>query len=191
MIRAIIFDCFGVLTTDTWRAFIDSLPPEADAEAARELNRAYDAGIISHEEFLSGVEEATGRRPQEVEKMLDNEVVKNTPLLDYIRELKKHYAIGMVSNIATNWVRDKFLNPEEQGLFDEMIFSYEVGMTKPDPRIFMLACERLRVGPHEAIMIDDIDRYIAAAKAEGLKGVVYNNLDQTKTEIELLLNTNK
>lgn len=190
MIKAIIFDCFGVLTTDTWHAFIDSLPPEADVEAARELNRAYDAGLISREVFLENVEYVTGSRPQEVEKLLSSEVTKNTALLAYIRDLRPNYAIGMISNIATNWVRDSFLTPEEQALFDQMIFSYEVGMTKPDPRIYMLICERLRIGPHEAIMVDDIDRYVMAAKAEGLKGVVYKDFSQAKTEIDLLLNTN-
>lgn len=190
MIKAIIFDCFGVLTTDTWHVFLDSLPPGANVEAARELNRAYDAGFIGRETFLENVEAVTGHRPQEIEKLLSSEVVKNAPLLGYIRELKQRYAIGMISNIASNWIRDAFLTDEEQALFDEMIFSYEVGMTKPDPRIYMLICERLRIGPHEAIMVDDIDRYVAAAKAEGLKGVVYKDFGQAKAEIDLLLNAN-
>lgn len=187
MIKAIIFDCFGVLTTDTWRAFLDTLPPTADVDRARELNRAVDAGVISHEEFLDGVEECTGFRPPEVEKLMGGEVAKNIALLDYIRTLRPQYAIGLVSNISSNWIRDSFLTIEEQGLFDEMIMSHEVGMTKPDPRIFMLACERLRVAPHEAVLIDDIDRYVAAAQAEGLKGVVYEDFVQMKQELGALL----
>lgn len=188
MIKAIIFDCFGVLTTDTWRAFVDSLSPEADVNRARKLNRQLDAGLISREEFVAQVHEATGKYPTAVEKMLQSEIAKNTALLDYIRELKNDYAIGMVSNIASNWIRDSFLTAEEQELFDEMIFSFEVGMTKPDPRIFMLACERLRVGTHEAVMIDDIESYVEAAKGEGMHGVVYHDLAQLKRDLEPLLN---
>lgn len=191
MIKAIIFDCFGVLTTDTWRAFLDTLPSTANIERARELNRAVDAGMISHDEFLEGVEDATGFRPPEVEKMLGGEVAKNVALLEHIRTLKSQYGIGMISNISSNWIRDSFLTPEEQELFDEMILSHEVGMTKPDPRIFMLACERLRVGPHEAVMVDDIDRYIAAAESEGLKGIVYRDFTQFKQQLDRLLNPQK
>jgi HAD superfamily hydrolase (TIGR01509 family) len=187
MIKALIFDCFGVLTTDSWRAFLDGLPPEADRQRARELNHQYDAGLISREEFLGQVEEATGGRPVEVERLLDNEVVKNKQLLDYIRRLKKDHKIGLLSNIATNWIRDQFLEEAEQELFDEMILSFEVGMTKPDPRIFMLACERLRVGTHEAVLIDDIESYCEAARQEGLKAVVYRDFDQLKAELEPLL----
>lgn len=190
MIRAIIFDCFGVLTTDTWRAFLDTLPESANIDEARSLNHALDAGIISHEEFVDGVELATGFRPPEIEKMMGGEVAKNIALLDYIRQLKPHYAIGLISNISSNWIRDSFLNEQEQLLFDQMILSYEVGMTKPDPRIFMLACERLRVGPHEAVMVDDIEQYIAAAEAEGLHGVVYKDFVQLKDDLTALLDAN-
>jgi HAD superfamily hydrolase (TIGR01509 family) len=189
VIKAIIFDCFGVLTTDTWRAFIDTLPDTADVARARDLNRAVDAGVITHDEFLAGVEEATGFRPPQIEKMLGGEVAKNIALLDYIRTLKPQYGIGMISNISSNWIRDSFLTPEEQELFDEMIMSHEVGMTKPDPRIFMLACERLRVGPHEAVMIDDIDRYVSAAQAEGLRGIVYTDFVEFKQQLEPLLDS--
>lgn len=188
MIKAIIFDCFGVLTTDTWRAFVDSLPETADILRARELNQQYDAGMLTKEEFLEQVQEATGHKPAQVEEMLDNEVTKNTPLLDYIRELRaKGFVIGLLSNIATPWITDAFLAPDEQELFDEMVFSFQVGITKPDPRIFMLTCERLRVGPHEAVLVDDIERHCTAAKGEGMQAIVYQDLRQLKSELEPIL----
>lgn len=183
-----MFDNFGVLTTDTWRAFVDSLPKGVDIEKARELNRAYDAGVLSRDEFLDGIKEVTGRQPQEVESLLQEEIAKNLPLLTYIGELKQRgLKIGLLSNIATNWIRETFLTSAEQQLFDEMIFSYEVGMTKPDPRIFELTCKRLGVEPAEAILVDDIDRYCAAAQEAGMQAVTYQNLQQTKQELEDLL----
>jgi HAD superfamily hydrolase (TIGR01509 family) len=186
MVKAIIFDCFGVLTTDVWRAFLDSLPPSADVQRARDLCHAANAGMIGQDEYLQGVEEATGFRPPEIEKTFRGEVVKNTPLLRYIRELKRDYAIGLLSNASSNWIRQEFLTEEEQELFDVTILSYEVGMIKPDPRIFMLACERLRIGPHEAVIVDDVESYVAAAEGEGLMGVVYRDLDDFKQNIALL-----
>lgn len=187
MVKAIIFDCFGVLTTDTWRAFLDSLPETIDREPARQLNKAYDAGMIDKETFLEQVKEVTGRVPKQIESMLATEVVKNTALLAYIKELKADYQIGLLSNVATPWITDSFLTPEEQALFDAMVFSFEVGMTKPDPRIFLLACERLRVAPKEAVLVDDIDRYCEAAKDEGLQAVVYHDLTQLKQDLNGIL----
>ncbi|MDB5185652.1 MAG: HAD-superfamily hydrolase, subfamily variant 3 [Candidatus Saccharibacteria bacterium] len=188
MIKSIIFDCFGVLTTDTWRAFLDSLPADADFDRARELNRQRDAGLITTDDFLEQIEQLTGRRPQAVELQVTSDVIKNTALLNYIRELKKSgYKIGMISNIATNWVREKFLTPEEQALFDDMVFSYEIGTTKPDPHIFEVAYERLGVSPDHAVFIDDVDTYCEAARSLGMQAIVYHDFTQMKQELERVL----
>src|SRR5947209_16125494 len=98
MTRAIIFDCFGVLTTDLWKEFVRSLP-EDEREPARELNRAYDRGMLARTDFLREIKQVTGRQPHEVEKLLDDEIYKNTELLDYVRELKKDYKVGLLSNV--------------------------------------------------------------------------------------------
>jgi len=62
MIRAIIFDCFGVLTVDVWPEFVASLPLEQQAEASA-LNRVYDAGHLSRGEFGRAMQALTGKRP--------------------------------------------------------------------------------------------------------------------------------
>src|SRR5437868_15071308 len=129
MIKAIIFDCFGVLTTDSWQEFVGTLPLPKRQEA-RILNHAYGSAVLSKPEFLKAIVELTGRQPQDIDSMLDNEMYKNKELLDYIGQLKPKYKIGLLSNVASNWIRDRFLTPEEQALFDEFILSYEVGLTK-------------------------------------------------------------
>lgn len=186
MIRAIIFDCFGVLTADKWREFTATLQDE-QREQAHELNRAYGGGFISKSEFLKAVEGLTGRIPQDIDDMLDNETAKNTELLAYIAELKPNYKIGLLSNIASNWIRDHFLSQEEQNLFDDFVFSYEVRMTKPDRRMFNLAAERLGVRPEECILIDDVERYCEAAKELGMYFVQYQDFAQAKSGIEKIL----
>lgn len=188
MIKAIIFDCFGVLTTDSWLAFIDSMPEGTDVESVREVHRTYTAGFISKKECADRIKELSGRSFIEAEDQVEGEVVKNSALLGYIKELKKTYKIGLLSNIATPWITDTFLTEEEQRLFDEMVFSYEVGMTKPDPRIFLLACERLGVSPREAVLVDDIERYCEAARQQGLEAIVYDNLHQLKRDLSAILN---
>ena len=188
MIRAIIFDCFGVLTTDTWRAFIDSLPENTDIESVREVHRSYDAGLISKSDSAEQIKEITGRTFTELEDAVGQEVVKNNALLDHIRDLREEgYKIGLLSNVASPWITDYFLTQKEQALFDEIVFSYQVGMTKPDPRIYKLICERLGVGTNEAVMVDDIDRYCTAAQAEGMQAIVYKDFAQFKRELVAIL----
>ena len=188
MIKAIIFDCFGVLTTDQWRAFVDSLPPDIDTAKARELNRQYDAGLLTAHEFIDQVAALTDQSPEKVAALLDNEANKNAMLLGYIGQLRNHgYRIGMISNVGTDWITKTFLTAEEQALFDDMIFSYEVGMTKPDPRIFHMACERLAVPPEEAVFVDDIASYCTSAEQEGLQTIVYEDFRQFKSALLQIL----
>ncbi len=190
MIKAIIFDCFGVLTTDVWLAFCENLPPTADVQRARELNRAFDAGILTHDEFFDQVEEATGKRPPDIDQMTNRELIKNEELIAYIRELHGTYKLGILSNISTNWITREFLTPDEQTLFDEIILSYEVRLLKPDYRIYELACERLGVELHEAVMIDDRADFADAARQARMHGVTYTDVASLKADLTALLNTN-
>jgi putative hydrolase of the HAD superfamily len=189
-VKAIIFDCFGVLTTDIWLAFCDQLPTGADLAQASALNKAYDSGIISFDEFRQGVKEATGQFPPDLDTLHMSDMIKNEAWLDLIRTLKPDFKIGLMSNISSDWITREFLTQKEALLFDTMVLSYEVGMIKPDPRMYVLACERLRVAPHEALMVDDREAYVVGAREAGMSGIVYENMRSFTQQLNELLNTN-
>ena len=74
----------------------------------------------------------------------------NHELVDYIRTLRPKYKVGLLSN-AWNDLRQVMQERFDfDGLFDDLVISAEVGLAKPDPRIFHLAVERLGVQPAEA-----------------------------------------
>lgn len=181
MLRAIIFDCFGVLTADTWQEFVTSLPLHQQTEASA-LNRVYDAGHLSRAEFGRAMQELTGKQPRYVEDLLGDGLLKNTELLAFIKELKQSYKIALLSNIGTNWVLEHFLTPEEQALFDVFVFSFEAGLAKPDGRIYRLASERLGEPPEACVMIDDVERNCQGAEDIGMESIVYQNLTQMRAE---------
>lgn len=187
MIKAIIFDCFGVLTTDTWKEFCTSIESPTILNQARQLNHAYDSGKISLSEFLSKVEELTGSKPLLVESLPTGSALKNLELLKYISTLRNKYKIGLLSNIASNWINDSFLTDSEQQLFDQMIFSYQTGLIKPDKRIFELMCNKIGVKLSEAVMIDDIENYCSSAISYGMEAIVYKNFNQMRKDLELIL----
>ncbi len=190
MIKALIFDCFGVLTVDLWKEFVLSLPQETQ-EPARELNRALDRGQLTLHEFSAEINSLTGREPARVEETIavGQNSDKNQALLRYIRGVHGTYKIGLLSNISTNWIRDSFLSPDETALFDAFILSYEVGMTKPDPNVYILAAERLSVRPEECIFIDDGEGNCQGARNVGMQSVLYENLQQTIADLNKILKT--
>jgi HAD superfamily hydrolase (TIGR01509 family) len=187
VIKAIIFDCFGVLTADTWREFLGNLDEEVDIEAARNAHRAYDAGQIAKQECAELIKSITGQSFNELEDIFGGESDKNTRLLKYIAGLKENYKIGLLSNVGNNWIRDYFLTPDEQKLFDAFVFSFQAGMTKPDPRIFDMMLEKLSVHAAEAVMVDDIERYAEAARGQGLQAICYQDFQQFKKDLDSIL----
>ncbi|HXR50456.1 MAG TPA: HAD family phosphatase [Verrucomicrobiae bacterium] len=188
MIKAVIFDCFGVLTTDNWQKFLSSLPEEADLESAREAHRAYDKGLLSKQEAAEQIQAATGKSFTEIDDASNDEIVKNTPLLEYVRELHQEgYKTSILSNVASNWIREQLLTPDEQAYFDDFLLSHEVGLTKPDPRMFKLAAERLDIELQKAVLVDDKESYCTAARELGMQVVWYQDFKQMKAELKQLL----
>lgn len=158
--------------------------------AIRDLNRAFDSGFITHQDFFDGVTRLAGKRPPDIEELTEPPITKNVELLKYISTLTPKYKIGILSSISSDWITRVLLTPHDQALFDDMVLSYQVNLTKPDPKIFQLACDRLGVDPSEAVMIDDVESYVAAAKGIGMHGIVYKDLNEFKTELALLLDSN-
>lgn len=186
MIRAIIFDCFGVLTADSWHEFRTELPIDLQGPAS-ELNHRYCSGSISKKDFLASVAELTGQTEHVIEQVFADEKNKNYPLLGFIAELKSDYKIGLISNVASDFIRESLLTPDEQEMFDTFVFSYEEHMIKPDPEIYKLAAERLGVRPEECVFIDDLEPLAMGAQRVGMKTIVYKNLTQMKLELDRIL----
>ena len=187
MIRGIVFDCFGVLTADLWHEFLDSLPSEVDRNRVADIHREYGAGRISKQESHDAILRIAGKEFTEMEDISSSTIAKNTALLRYIQELAKDYKIGLLSNVGNNWVREEFLNEEEQTLFDAMVLSYEVGHNKPEPIMYTTMCERLNLSPSEILYIDDMQTYCEAAENEGMQGIQYRSFGQCKHDIETAL----
>ena len=108
-------------------------------------------------------------------------------LMEFIHSLKKKYKIGFLSNAfkgAREWVEGHF---HFLDAFDLTIFSYEVKLRKPDPKIYRFVCDRLDVRPEEAIFIDDMTVNVEGARLAGLHAIQYINKAQLKTQLADIL----
>lgn len=79
---------------------------------------------------------------------------------------RAQHPLAVVSNIAFD-VRPAFSARGWADLVDEFVLSFEIGATKPDPRIFRLACDRLGVDPQHCLMVGDSDEADGGARAIG------------------------
>lgn len=108
----------------------------------------------------------------------------NDDLVEYLASLRPRYQLAIVSN--------SFVGAREReetlygfaGIFEAIIYSHEEGLEKPDPAIYLLACERLRVRPEDVVFVDDTEGHVAAAERIGMRGVVFRDNRSAIPEIQ-------
>ena len=188
MIKAIIFDCFGVLVTSSYEPFKQKYF-HGDAELIRkfiEIEDRSSRGEITLEEAEQGFADLAGISFEQCEYELAQNP-RNESLLAYISEsLKGQYKIGFLSNVAKDRTHELF-NDDDIVLFNDMVLSFQVGMAKPQTEIFQLAAERLGLQPNECIFVDDLSKYLVGAKEAGMHTVLFKDTEQFKRDIEKLL----
>jgi epoxide hydrolase-like predicted phosphatase len=76
-----------------------------------------------------------------------------------------------------------------EDITDDIVYSHEVGLMKPDPRIYELAAERLGVGLPEIVFVDDVAANVDGARVVGCQAVLHTSTPRTITEVERILAT--
>jgi len=188
MIKAVIFDCFGVLTTDGWKRIREEFfaHDPSKMQHANEIDKAVNAGFMDYDDFIDEISYMTKLSSTDIRARM-NGSEPNDMLFEYIRDkLKPHYKIGMLSNAADNWLGEMF-EPWQVALFDEVVLSYKVGVAKPHTLIYETVVNQLDVTMEESIFIDDSERYVIAARDLGMNAINHIDTPDTITQLEKLL----
>lgn len=93
----------------------------------------------------------------------------NQEVVDLIKTLAGRCRLGIVSNHPPGlkeWLGEWQLLE----LFDTVVSSAEVGVAKPDRKIFRIALERLGIEPAQTLFIDDTEEHVLAARSMGMMG---------------------
>jgi epoxide hydrolase-like predicted phosphatase len=190
MIKAIIFDCFGVLIADAIRPKADEIAKKDPAvgDTVYGIMRELDLGLISPDQGFKELASVLQMTPADVADLSKKGEVRNVSFIEQIPPLKKQFKIGLLSNVQSkHWLEARFLPGELNELFDVVIASGDVGMVKPDPGIYQLMASRLGVQADECVMIDDRPSGIEGAIAAGMKAIHFLNNNQATEELQSLI----
>jgi putative hydrolase of the HAD superfamily len=109
-----------------------------------------------------------------------NRVLDPVPILGdaFFKSLCKRYRLALLSN--TDPIHVKYMEATYSffGFFPVRIYSCVVGASKPNPLIFREALRALKVKAQDAVYIDDIASYVAAAQRLGMGGVRFESPSQ-------------
>jgi HAD superfamily hydrolase (TIGR01509 family) len=106
-------------------------------------------------------------------------------LMAYVKGLSCRRAI--LSNSGSGAREQEEQRYGFSAVFDPIVYSHEVGLLKPDRRIYELTCGRLGIEPHEAVMVDDWDVAIAGAADTGMHTVLHVDTAESIRAIDGLL----
>jgi putative hydrolase of the HAD superfamily len=181
MIRSIVFDLgnvilgFGNTLILSRLSRLTSVPPE---EFLRfifkdDLESRFDCGMVSPEDFFRTVQERFALPVTYEEfKQLFCDIFTPVPGMEQlVRSLKKDYRLSLLSNtnaLHFEFAQKKFPVIDEFGHF---FLSYELGMRKPDRKIFQKVIDYYGCAPQEIMYTDDISEYVAAAQGLGIHAV--------------------
>jgi HAD superfamily hydrolase (TIGR01549 family) len=188
LIKAVIFDCFGVLVGGSFEVFIAKyLSHDSElVESAREIDHRASQGKVTFEEVAVHFSKLAKIPLEETLLVLDH-TPRNIDLLQFIsKELKGKFKLGLLSNASDDWL-DELFTSKDLELFDEIILSFQIGYAKPEASAYEITAGRLSVRLDECVFIDDREEYIEGAKHVGMKAILFKDVDTLKLELENVL----
>jgi putative hydrolase of the HAD superfamily len=194
---AVLIDFGGVITSSVLRAFeqfgeLLGAPPGLvlgllthDA-AARELLVEHECGRIDADAFDRGFAERLSAHglvvePEGLLARMQAGLRRDDDTVRLIEDLRAAgVPIALVSNA---FGRDCYAGFDLDALADAVVISSEVGIRKPSRKIYAIACERLGVDPHQAVMVDDLQQNLDGAARLGIAGVLHTNAADTRKQL--------
>jgi putative hydrolase of the HAD superfamily len=191
-VEAVIWDFGGVFTTSPFEAFnryeaAHGLPRDLirTVNATDPLENAwalFERAEINRAGFdLKFLEESTALghpvRGADVLPLLAGDV--RPRMVEALRLCKQHFRVGCITNNMAQGHGPGMAASAEgasrsagiMALFDVIIESSKAGVRKPDPRIYVMACEQLGVAPANCVYLDDLGVNCKPAAALGMAAI--------------------
>ena len=124
---------------------------------------------------------------RDIIKLLKGSIRKN--MVSFLRELKSDFKLGCITNNVKSSSEENNDNEtkEAMSLFDHVIESSIVGIRKPNPEIYMMSCDALKVSPDQCIYLDEIGINLKPARELGMTTIKVIQPEDAIQEVRNLL----
>lgn len=112
-------------------------------------------------------------------------------LRDFAADLRPRYTTAILSNSADGARREEQRRHGFEDLVDVVLYSHELGLAKPDPAVYRVACARLGVEPGEVVFLDDVEANVATARELGWHAVLHRCTAQSIAAITEFLEAHR
>ena len=189
-LRAVVFD-YGIVLSGPPNAAmkrITGLPEERFAPMFWADRPAYDEGKLTGITFWQKFLRDAGLPQEHVEELnrWDQRLwtVQNPAMVAWQLQLKQR---GLLTAILSN-MGDSVLESVEREFawihrFDVLVWSYQLGIAKPDPAIYRHTLAQLGTLPEETLFIDDRRENVEAAQALGIQAIEFSTVERLRQEL--------
>src|SRR6201995_2183028 len=202
MIEAVIWDFGGVLTSSPFQAFEKfegehGLPADIirRTNAANHLENAWakferaEVDVEAFDKLFAAESRALGAavRGKDVLPLLQGEL--RPEMVEALKRIKAKFKTGCITNnLPANAMGSTSGRPlyiaEIMVLFDHVIESAKIGLRKPDPRIYRMMVETLKVDPERCVYLDDLGVNLKPAREMGMTTIKMATAAQAIGELE-------
>jgi len=196
-IRAVFFDLGGVIVRTEYQTPREHLAERLGMEYDDLSRIVFDSetgiqasmGTITSEQHWESVIKRL-KRPREELAFIRDEFfagdIIDRNILEFLRSLRGKYTTGLISN-AWSDLRDYMTREKIIDAFDHIIISAEVGVAKPEAKIFQIALKQADVSPNEAVFVDDFYVNIEGCEKVGIQGIHFTDAGSALEQLKLLL----
>lgn len=200
-IHAVFFDFGGVLMRTEFQAPRQHLAERFKLEYddldkivfGSESARQASIGELTEEahwvEVLKRVRLPLFEKKVFIDEFFGGDVI-DRKLAEYVRSLGGRVHTGLISN-AWSGLREFLTREKMIDLFKTVIISAEVGVVKPEARIYQIALERAGVAADEAVFVDDVAENIEACEKIGMQGILFKDPQAAMIQLDRYLNIKK
>lgn len=195
MINAIIFDWGGVLIENpplkVIPIFAEQLyVPEEQLESVyKKYEDVFQRGKITENEYWDRIcGDLNIEKPHFVSLWkfgFKKAYIEKKEVFKLISGLKNNgYQIGFLSNSEIPSM--ELFMEHNYDLFDEIVFSCQEGLRKPEKEIYEIILTKLKVTPDEAVFIDDNKKNLIGAEKVGINTILFSDIEQLKNDLRAL-----
>lgn len=174
--KLVAFDLTGTLTTEGHLLSVilmDTVKEygKANLKTVTDAYEKYKVSAISDDEFWKKVKVKPADIPNAERMMMDQFIIRNgaIPMLQRLKETTK---ITILSNIPSRWGRLAIEKLDLENFFDEVVFSGDYKVEKPDPALYQVLLERFVViNPANMYVVDNELDDLEAAKGQLLSTI--------------------
>lgn len=187
MIKAVLFDYFGVVASSAYWNNIKQLEKSAGRhQRFHELADKVNMGKLDWPKFCSEIAADLGLNESEVEERYNRHSI-NRQVVALAKQLSHKYVVGLASNAHYHLLRPQLEATGLDSIFSPILLSSELGAVKPSADFYKKAISSLQLPADSILLIDDMAVNVDGARAYGMHGLVFKTVSELEKDLSSVL----